>query len=373
MLCRSHKKRVVYLISEFVHGSKVRQLIELIQSKSDEFDVHVAALELGDEAMSDVLSTGVDISHIRFMPPKTFSLTKWWQFILFPFRLAALKPHLVHSLCYQSHFVDAFVIKYILRSKYVYTKTNLQWDNHPINWKIRSLISDSIVSLSGATDKLLSRHGFESKTVKIPLGIDVNRYLPGKKKRGSSLVVGCASQILQSKNILKLIDAFQQVLNSPEVDVDVRLVICGRGYDDKYYRRFLSALSETKPQGKVFYLGVVSDMVGFYQSVDIFVLPTIEETFGYVFIEAMACSLPVICCDIDGPNEIIVDGYNGMLLRSDFDTCELADAIKKYVNDTNLLAEHSNNARSTVEAKFTNQIMSDLHWELYKKVLVGSE
>jgi glycosyltransferase involved in cell wall biosynthesis len=55
----------------------------------------------------------------------------------------------------------------------------------------------------------------------------------------------------------------------------------------------------------------------YYLKSDIFVMPTFTDSFGYVFLEAMSCGLPLIGTDIFAVPEIIEDGKNGFLVHTD--------------------------------------------------------
>jgi len=57
-----------------------------------------------------------------------------------------------------------------------------------------------------------------------------------------------------------------------------------------------------------------SELLEIYRSCDVFVFPSITDTLGLVNIEALACGLPVIAYDIDGPNTIVKNGVNGILV-----------------------------------------------------------
>ena len=54
-----------------------------------------------------------------------------------------------------------------------------------------------------------------------------------------------------------------------------------------------------------------------YNSSHIFVLPTLYDCFGIVFLEAMAAGLPIIATDIFAVNEIVINGENGLLIKPD--------------------------------------------------------
>lgn len=51
-----------------------------------------------------------------------------------------------------------------------------------------------------------------------------------------------------------------------------------------------------------------------YRSADVFVFPSLTDTLGLVNIEALACGLPVLAYDVDGPNTMIKNGVNGILV-----------------------------------------------------------
>lgn len=76
----------------------------------------------------------------------------------------------------------------------------------------------------------------------------------------------------------------------------------------------------------------------FYRKADVFVLPSFGDLFGYVFLEAMACGLPLIGTDVFAIPEIIEDGENGYLVKTpicpyeeDF-TRKTEDGVVKYLS-----------------------------------------
>jgi len=361
------KPVLVYFISEFVYGSKVRQLEQLLNCMSREFECHIAALEVGDEAMSYFLEKGVAIHQIRFMPPRKFSMKKWIQFIFSPLLLNKLHPDIVHSVCYQSQFIEPLIVKLFTRSQYIYTKSNLQWSNHKVNWALKSMLSDCIISLSSATDELLFKKCKKKKIKRIPLGIDSNIYIPSpQNKDAKKLIIGCAAQIIKTKRILELVLAFSTLLKKYN---NIELRICGRSYNDDYFKEFNKAISQPVCRKNIKYIGNYSDMPSFYNSIDLFVLPTVQETFGYVFIEAMSCGVPVICPNILGPSDIVVSGKTGLLINEHFTNEELVSAIESYILDQKKLKLHGKMARSRVESEFSTDIMCLRHKQLYRSLL----
>ena len=64
---------------------------------------------------------------------------------------------------------------------------------------------------------------------------------------------------------------------------------------------------------QITFAGFISDVHGFMQSLDIFVLPSYWEGFGYVLVEAMVNALPVVAFNITSNPEIIDDKNTGFL------------------------------------------------------------
>jgi glycosyltransferase involved in cell wall biosynthesis len=80
---------------------------------------------------------------------------------------------------------------------------------------------------------------------------------------------------------------------------DRQLVIVGSGRDEKYVARLHSLASELGITGDVVFTGGVplEETVRFYQAADVFVYPSLNETFGLPILEAMACGCPVVTSD----------------------------------------------------------------------------
>ncbi len=93
------------------------------------------------------------------------------------------------------------------------------------------------------------------------------------------------------------------------------------------------------PDGVAF-LGALprADIVGLYDSHDLFVMPSRLEGFGIVFIEALARGLPCVGRDAYAMSEIIEPGTSGALTTGD-DPNELADVIARVLVDDSLYAK----------------------------------
>lgn len=106
---------------------------------------------------------------------------------------------------------------------------------------------------------------------------------------------------------------------------------------------------ETQTTIKQFKLHEMADV---YKGSDVFVLASENETFGQVFVEAMACGLPVIGTKVGGIPEIISDSYNGYLVDPD-DASGLAQRIEEILTEESLRNELITAGKKVVAEKFT--------------------
>ena len=97
----------------------------------------------------------------------------------------------------------------------------------------------------------------------------------------------------------------------------VQFLIAGDVYagEERFRTELIQLIAEKQLSETVRLLGQVEDMSHFYQSIDIFILPSVQpEPFGLVLLEAMEYALPVIATNHGGPTEIITQGVDGYLV-----------------------------------------------------------
>ena len=136
----------------------------------------------------------------------------------------------------------------------------------------------------------------------VPNGIDLDLFRPPQTRQDNDVVrLISVARLVECKGLQYLLESLRQLRTAGEV---FRLNV----YGDGDYRRPLIALAEQ--------LGL-SDWVHFrgnipheqlprlYGQSDIFVLPSLAESFGQVFVEAMACGLPVVGTNVGGIPEAV--------------------------------------------------------------------
>ena len=89
----------------------------------------------------------------------------------------------------------------------------------------------------------------------------------------------------------------------------VQLTICGRVLDDlKIFEPFRSQVTDQalrKPR---------AELVGAYQSADLFVFPSVAEGFAHVLLESLACGLPILSTTATAAPDLVTEGIEGFVV-----------------------------------------------------------
>ncbi|BCA80113.1 glycosyltransferase [Desulfuromonas sp. AOP6] len=152
----------------------------------------------------------------------------------------------------------------------------------------------------------------EEKIHVIYNGIDFRDLQDEKKlqldERNRPVIIGSAGRLSYQKNQKALIDLAVQ-LNTAGIDFKIK--VAGEGKLLKELEDYAAAQGAC---GKIDFIGFVENMNAFMASVDVFVLPSRWEGFGYVLIEAMAAGKPIVAFDVSSNPEIVQDGETGFLV-----------------------------------------------------------
>ncbi len=96
------------------------------------------------------------------------------------------------------------------------------------------------------------------------------------------------------------------------------------------------------------------DLATGFNCADVFVAPSVDEPFGQVYLEAMACGLPAIATDSGGPTSFVNTDpvrLNGWRVTPDSET-DLADAMIEGVSDPAIRLERGRHARRMIENEY---------------------
>ena len=204
----------------------------------------------------------------------------------------------------------------------------------------------------------------------IPNGIDTHIYkqlevnaarahfsLPDNKK----LILFGAKSATQDRNkgfhLLK--EALQHLTGMVNRD-EIELVFFGSAEPEKFMNLGF----------KAHYLGWQADdssLAQLYSAVDVFVLPSLQESLGYTVMEAMACGTPSVAFKQGGVPDLIDHKQNGYLAQP-YQPSDLAHGIGWVLEDNNRREELSRNARRKIEERFAIETVVERHLALYREI-----
>lgn len=147
------------------------------------------------------------------------------------------------------------------------------------------------------------------------------------------------------KNTAALVRAFARVR---EARPDARLRVAGGGPELERLRRLVRRLELDGPvrlDGSVSGLDAIREA---YASADVFCLPSLQEGFGIVFLEAMAAGLPIVAGDEAAVPEVVRDGTTGLLVDPR-DPDAVAGALLRLLEDGGLRRSMGRAGRREVE------------------------
>ncbi len=116
---------------------------------------------------------------------------------------------------------------------------------------------------------------------------------------------------------------------------------------------------------KVLFLGQRNDIQSYMRLFDILVLPSKDEPFGRVLIEAMQVSCPVLGMASGGVPEIIEDGVSGIIQKEDTPS-SLSETINSLLDSSEYRKELAEKAIASVQTKFSVKVTTESISELYK-------
>ncbi len=170
-------------------------------------------------------------------------------------------------------------------------------------------------------------------------GVDREQFHPGRRdmewRRGlgiadDELAIGFLGRVVMEKGL----DIFAEAIDALEPrGVRYRVLVIGDGPARPWFEARLpaSAIFVGHQEGP--------DLARALASADVFLNPSITETFGNVTLEAMACALPVVAAVATGATSLVRDGETGVLVEPG-DGEAFADALEAYARDPELCRRH---------------------------------
>lgn len=205
---------------------------------------------------------------------------------------------------------------------------------------------------------------FRKKTITIYNGIDFSAlsFSHLQKCEDKTIQILFVGRLDIPKNPLSLLNAAKILIKKGYNDCMFTIVGNGELYDEcKEY------IHKNNLEEKIHLEGWKSNIGEYYQKSDIFVMSSIYEAFGLIFLEAGYYGLPTVATNVEGIPEVVKDNYTGLLCPPNNPQL-IAENIMKLINNPQLRKQLGDNAKKWVE-KFSSQNMVDEYIKIYNSNL----
>lgn len=213
--------------------------------------------------------------------------------------------------------------------------------------KFHNLTSLTMVPTRALREELMQM-GFERVQV-VARGVDTQLFHPQRRSealrrewgaRPDSLVMLVVGRLAAEKNLDVALRAHAAMQAH---HADVKLVFVGDG-------PLRESLRQRCPQAVLAGMRKHEELAGYYASADLFVFPSLTETFGNVTIEALASGLPVLAYDTAAAGDWVQSHSNGWLVPAGHEDAFLSVAVELAQNPSRLVA-----AREQARARVAHQ------------------
>lgn len=210
----------------------------------------------------------------------------------------------------------------------------------------------------------------EKKSVTIYNGVDTSVFRPKRNESlrrelglsSKNVLVGAVGNIRPAKGYHTLLKAAKLVRNKhPEC----KFAVIGEG-SGGLLNELYSLRQSLQLEEHFTFLGFRGDIPQIMNNFDIFVLPSISEGFSISTVEAMACGVPVIVTRSGGPEEIIINGQNGIMVERNEE--QLADSIMTLIENNDLMKGILTMGHQQAIEKFSLSAMISKYEKIFKSL-----
>ncbi len=225
-------------------------------------------------------------------------------------------------------------------------------------------------------DELLSRQRLSVDTVSVVHnGVDVDIFAAADGTRvreelgvsARGILVGALGNVRPAKDYATFIRAAATLA----ADERFHFVIAGER-TQPLYGELLELRNELRLESRVQFIGFREDVPDLLAGLDTLVISSSSEGFSLAALQAMAAGTPVVATRSGGPQGILTDEEDGLLVpvRS---PQELAAAVRRLADDPALASGLRTRARETVREQFSLSAMLDRYERLYAESLSADE
>ncbi|WP_121966440.1 glycosyltransferase family 4 protein [Myroides sp. N17-2] len=200
-----------------------------------------------------------------------------------------------------------------------------------------------------------------------PVALDKQSLIDLKLDLGvkeSDFVFVFVGRLVGDKGINELVHAFEEISENKSI----KLLLVGP-LEEKLDPLHNSTLEIIKKNKSIIPVGFQKDVRPYYAISNALVFPSYREGFPNVVMQAGAMELPCIVSDINGCNEIIVDGVNGMIIPVK-NTEAIKESILKLVDNEKYYCLLKENSRRMINERYEQSVVWNALLEEYNRLIV---
>jgi len=251
--------------------------------------------------------------------------------------LARRAPDVLHTHLLKADMLGALAARRggvgaLVASKHNDERALLRWPVSLVHgWLSRR--DDRIIALSDHVARFVARHGRvpRERITRIYYGVDAERLRARRPRAEVRAALGlsqdapvlvCVGRLARQKDHPTLLAALARL------PADVQLLVVGGDPFGDGAERLAARAVELGVARRTHFLGIRHDVPDLLAASDLFVLPSLWEGLGLVFLEAMAVHLPIVATDVSAIPEVVHDGVSGWLVPPG-DPVALADTVAR--------------------------------------------
>ena len=211
-------------------------------------------------------------------------------------------------------------------------------------------IDDIIVPSKIIGEELLQRYSLNRSYSIIPLYLKMPQSLTSPDIDKYPLSFGLAARFSQEKNQDLLIKIMHHIKTKYGY-VAFKLILVGSGSTEKKLREMAK---EMDLEENVVFLGHVENILDFINHIGVVVLLSDVESLSATLLESLYFGKPVVATDVGSTRDLLVDGFNGFLIKDKYDIDDIARKIISILSDKERYYTMSKNSRAIYDSSYAN-------------------
>lgn len=338
----------------------------------DQFETIIVCLE-GSGTFAGRLREGTEVVSLEKPPGLSLGTTKRLARWLRKNRPDVLHTHNLGPLVYAvSAKIMSFQNVPILHGEHGVLREEDLSKKRLMLRKLLYRFCSRVHTVSHSLSRYLVELGLPGKKISTVLnGVDCEKFRPPENQKAvrqfldipdTAMVVGIVGRFIDSKRHDILLEAFA-VLGAENSEIFLLIV----GDEGNRREKVIASIDSHPYRDRILWAGFQSDVLPYYQAMDLLIMPSSIEGLSNALLEGMACGVPGLAHPACGASEVIRDQENGWLEVMD-SADDIVLAIRSLCEGRENLKQNGKRARRTAENGFSLSGMVNRYATLYCEI-----